>query len=280
MHLPTDEGLKLEKSCPYLGSSGPDSKKIRINCSLGRSFLPSSFPHGSPFSVGVMCRVLAGAVGLGCVVGRGWAAPVDRERIPSAYEVKCPPEVAGCSSLGLAWDLGSTTVSGGSWGAFGVAFASSGEEWTEALCREDSDGDGLSNGEELGDPCCVWAAGAELPAEYAASMYAWDVSHPGFAESRSSSDEGWLCDEYDAGDVGYAFPGYFSPEELEGHNYSYTLQIDDYELTSSRTQYVDFIWDVPASHAARCQGAASRCYLVALEATIRARHGCFTCTST
>ena len=27
------------------------------------------------------------------------------------------------------------------------------------LCQEDSDGDGLTNGAELGDPCCVWKFG-------------------------------------------------------------------------------------------------------------------------
>ena len=29
-------------------------------------------------------------------------------------------------------------------------------QWTEALCHMDSDGDGRTNGEELGDPDCVW----------------------------------------------------------------------------------------------------------------------------
>ena len=28
------------------------------------------------------------------------------------------------------------------------------------LCRKDSDGDGKTNGEELGDPNCVWMEGA------------------------------------------------------------------------------------------------------------------------
>ena len=30
--------------------------------------------------------------------------------------------------------------------------------WTEELCNADSDGDGESNGLELGDPCCAWAS--------------------------------------------------------------------------------------------------------------------------
>lgn len=29
--------------------------------------------------------------------------------------------------------------------------------WTNGLCRKDSDGDGKTNGEELGDPDCEWS---------------------------------------------------------------------------------------------------------------------------
>lgn len=34
--------------------------------------------------------------------------------------------------------------------------------WTE-LCSLDSDGDNWTNGEELGDPCCIWHPGMKLP---------------------------------------------------------------------------------------------------------------------
>ncbi len=33
-------------------------------------------------------------------------------------------------------------------------FAKNGHQWTEALCKQDSDGDGKTNGQELGDPDC------------------------------------------------------------------------------------------------------------------------------
>lgn len=39
---------------------------------------------------------------------------------------------------------------------FGLDFASFNFEWTLDLCQLDSDGDGRSNGVELGDPDCVW----------------------------------------------------------------------------------------------------------------------------
>ncbi|KAL4233044.1 hypothetical protein ACF0H5_007730 [Mactra antiquata] len=50
-------------------------------------------------------------------------------------------------------------------------FAAAGHVWTAALCHKDSDGDGKTNGEELGDPNCVWTVGAT--AEQKAS------GHPG-----------------------------------------------------------------------------------------------------
>jgi hypothetical protein len=40
--------------------------------------------------------------------------------------------------------------------AFGTAFRQAGRKWTLALCRADSDNDGISNGRELGDPDCTW----------------------------------------------------------------------------------------------------------------------------
>jgi len=49
---------------------------------------------------------------------------------------------------------------GGSRNSFGNAFKSAGLKWTVSLCLADSDGDGQSNGLELGDPCCTWTKGA------------------------------------------------------------------------------------------------------------------------
>ncbi|XP_060593547.1 temptin-like [Ruditapes philippinarum] len=54
---------------------------------------------------------------------------------------------------------------------FGLDFAAAGHKWTVALCQKDSDNDGKSNGEELGDPTCVWTMGA-TPTRSASS-------HPG-----------------------------------------------------------------------------------------------------
>ena len=65
---------------------------------------------------------------------------------------------------------------GGKLNAFGEAFRAAGFEWTDELCRADTDGDGEPNGHELGDPCCLWKPG-ETP------MRQWGVSHPGIRTS-------------------------------------------------------------------------------------------------
>ena len=39
------------------------------------------------------------------------------------------------------------------------SFYSAGQTWNKAFCMADADGDGQSNGLEMGDPCCKWSMG-------------------------------------------------------------------------------------------------------------------------
>ncbi|RHX97125.1 hypothetical protein DYB25_012429, partial [Aphanomyces astaci] len=50
-----------------------------------------------------------------------------------------------------------TTLLAGARNPFGIAFSSAGGKWTPELCKADSDNDGATNGEELGDPYCTQA---------------------------------------------------------------------------------------------------------------------------
>ncbi|KAH9503104.1 hypothetical protein Btru_069965 [Bulinus truncatus] len=58
---------------------------------------------------------------------------------------------------------------------FGEDFEKEGKIWTESLCRKDSDGDGLTNGQELGDPNCVWTD-STIPSRQTG------LSHPGVCD--------------------------------------------------------------------------------------------------
>lgn len=63
---------------------------------------------------------------------------------------------------------------------FGQAFDDGGKSWTNELCSEDSDQDGYTNGEELGDPCCLFTSGQNNVYLITDKNY---LSHPGDANS-------------------------------------------------------------------------------------------------
>jgi len=73
-----------------------------------------------------------------------------------------------------------TRGGGGDRNPFGVDFNAEGLEWTEDLCRMDSDGDGKTNGEELGDPDCVWNIGGNPNRSFG-------LSHPGICDPLNSA---------------------------------------------------------------------------------------------
>ena len=186
--------------------------------------------------------LLAGAAGL------AQGMPSFRERLPNAYGVECPGDHwEGCTSTGLCMGLGHTQCAGGgALGAFGVSFLQHGYEWTTDMCEDDADGDGQSNGRELGDPCCLWEPRATLPAAYEALMASWHKTHPGDPAHTSRSDVAdALCDAYGPDDVVRDYPGFFTPNETaRAVNYSYELTVANYEIPAWRTIYADFIWDV------------------------------------
>ena len=86
---------------------------------------------------------------------------------------------------GVTWNAVGHTASDPTSGyfprnVFGLAFAANNHTWDATLCSLDSDGDGFTNGEELGDPNCTWRP-LTIPARRT------DISHPGFADSYPTS---------------------------------------------------------------------------------------------
>ena len=69
---------------------------------------------------------------------------------------------------------------------FGRDFAAAGYNWTKAFCEMDSDDDGVSNGAELGDPCCDFASGGS-PAR------STDLSYPGEFSSIPLNPKNHVC---------------------------------------------------------------------------------------
>lgn len=67
--------------------------------------------------------------------------------------------------------------------AFGTDFLAAGKVWTKELCEADSDDDGLTNGQELGDPCCQWSVNSTDTS----FLRMRDLSNPGDASSTNDA---------------------------------------------------------------------------------------------
>jgi len=94
----------------------------------------------------------------------GWE--MFKDQIPNGHNVKdCDQNLIG--GIGHI-----RTGGGGNRNDFGLDFAEAGFEWTPELCSKDSDGDGLTNGQELGDPECTWSVGQS-------PQFDRGITHPG-----------------------------------------------------------------------------------------------------
>ena len=113
------------------------------------------------------------------------ALPEFATRIPNGARVPNPgPQGGVWAGVGHV-DAGG----GGELNPFGSDFKAQGLEWTVQLCEMDSDGDGRSNGLELGDPDCTWVVGGDAPVQPA-------LSHPGIVDEPKGSAVSGTCDGY------------------------------------------------------------------------------------
>jgi dopamine beta-monooxygenase len=97
---------------------------------------------------------------------RGYGSFLDK--IPNGRNVThpCFPN-SQWSGVGHIVDGG-----GGTTNLFGIDFKQAGYKWTTSLCQKDSDNDGSTNGQELGDPNCSWTPGTT-------PFRTTNISHPG-----------------------------------------------------------------------------------------------------
>ncbi|RLN60555.1 hypothetical protein BBJ29_007687 [Phytophthora kernoviae] len=117
-----------------------------------------------------MRRSIAATLVLGLPAVHGYAKYI--ALIPNGDNV---PDTSNVGHLDPAGETGVND--------FGKAFATAGDAWTVALCQEDTDGDGFTNGQELGDPCCTWTT------SNTAGLVTTGVSHPSDATKTPTSAE-------------------------------------------------------------------------------------------
>lgn len=110
------------------------------------------------------------------------ARPHYPDRLPNGRASGDPSSGLTCLFLGH-----NNCVPGAPRNQFGLDFAAAGRRWTVDLCMKDSDGDGLTNGQELGDPCCTWAQGPASSSR--TKLRTTQLSHPGDASSVNSAPE-------------------------------------------------------------------------------------------
>ncbi|OWF52616.1 tyramine beta-hydroxylase-like [Mizuhopecten yessoensis] len=104
-----------------------------------------------------------------------WGYRHFQDEIPNGGNVLNP-----CKNNDIWGGLGHRNPRGGGiFNPFGVDFKNAGMKWTKALCEMDSDGDGITNGEELGDPDCMWTKG-NTP------TVTLGIGHPGICTPRSA----------------------------------------------------------------------------------------------
>ncbi|XP_060064280.1 DBH-like monooxygenase protein 1 homolog [Ylistrum balloti] len=125
-------------------------------------------------------------------------------------------------------------LGGGSINPFGEDFRKAGMKWNKDLCQMDSDGDGKTNGEELGDPDCVWTKGR-------AAAVTLGLSHPGVCTPHSDptcqAANTWV--KCDVGNLQ-------CDALLEEGTRNFTVRLPETVVPASVTTYLCLLIDLPS----------------------------------
>eukprot|EP00928_Gymnodinium_smaydae_P080129 TRINITY_DN63900_c0_g1_i1.p1 TRINITY_DN63900_c0_g1~~TRINITY_DN63900_c0_g1_i1.p1 ORF type:complete len:612 (-),score=68.12 TRINITY_DN63900_c0_g1_i1:251-2086(-) len=190
---------------------------------------------------------LAACILLSCSAAWVTAFPSFRKKVPNGFRVACPTDSEGCSPGDaekgepnlVCNGIGHRTCAGATMplNPFGKALEDHNYTWSKALCREDSDGDGLTNGEELGDPCCLWEE-HDTPSSYTQTFAA---THPGVATSAVANYVRPDC-KSTAPEKKATKLNHFNSWEEQRH---VDLLINNFKIPAKRTTYVDMAWNFP-----------------------------------
>ena len=188
------------------------------------------------------------------------AYPSFGSKVPNGERVPCLDEDDASCIGGFCRGLGHGTCAGGVAGnpnlnPFGLDWKQNGYEWTTELCQADSDGDGFTNGEELGDPCCTWVAGVFGGSGDSDYLLNFVPSHPGDADhtpsdeyQRPSCDDSNIAppmdEEGEGNDDTPTGTAAFNPGERQG---SFEFRIKDYPIPKETTTYVGKLSDSPCT---------------------------------
>ncbi|KAK3607131.1 hypothetical protein CHS0354_036073 [Potamilus streckersoni] len=126
---------------------------------------------------------------------------------------------------------------GGERNPFGRAFYAAGKTWTRDLCQADSDGDGLSNGQELGDPGCVWTLGA-VPNRTTG------LSHPGVCQPLDSPTCANKTDQL--GWVNCSYTDFKCDAANKTDTMNTTFRLPVTTVPANATTYICMTFDLPS----------------------------------
>ena len=152
------------------------------------------------------------------------------ERIPNGDKVRNP------SSEDQIWQgVGHIRPEvGGPRNQFGIDFSNAGYQWTTELCQKDSDCDGRSNGEELGDPKCIWKQG-DTP------EFQHGITHPGVVDAPPNGTEIESSFSKQATSGGKfrkdGICGNFDVSKLPESSRNHTFTMTNYAVPSQETTY-------------------------------------------
>ncbi|XP_070176429.1 dopamine beta-hydroxylase-like [Littorina saxatilis] len=150
-------------------------------------------------------------------------------RLPNGQQVPHP-----CKANYIWHGVGHRSpTGGGARNPFGQHFETHGHKWTAELCWLDSDGDGLTNGEELGDPQCEWREG-QLPRRTD------NITHPGVCDpwgsDRCNSNNSWVSCE----DTSFKCDAINEPEVR-----NLTMRIPRTKVPAEDTTYMCHVFELP-----------------------------------